>query len=74
MSYQLIIRNRATQDLRQLANYILVNGDANTATGFLDLAEATFGQLATIPGIGKVVKLVSSRMGEIRQWRKLRCI
>lgn len=69
MSYQLIIRNRATQDLRQLANYILVNGDANAATRFLELAEATFAQLATIPGIGKVVGLVSSRMGEIRQWR-----
>ena len=69
MSDRLIVKNRATQDLRQQANYILVNGNARTAEQFLELAEATFAQLATIPGMGKVVRLVSSRMGEIRQWR-----
>jgi toxin ParE1/3/4 len=69
MSYRLIIKNRATQDLRQQANYILVNGDSRAAERFLELAEVTFAQLATIPGMGKVVRLVSSRMGEIRQWR-----
>lgn len=69
MSYQLIVKNRATQDIRQQANYILVNGNARTAERFLQLAEATFVQLATIPGMGKIVRLVSSRMGEIRQWR-----
>ncbi|MDY7012401.1 MAG: type II toxin-antitoxin system RelE/ParE family toxin, partial [Cyanobacteriota bacterium] len=66
MSYQLIVKNRATQDIRQQANYILVNGNSRTAERFLELAEATFNQLATIPGMGKVVRLVSSRMGEIR--------
>ena len=69
MSYQLIVKNRATQDIRQQANYILVNGNARTAERFLELAEATFAQLATIPGMGKIVQLVSSGMGEIRQWR-----
>ena len=69
MSYQLIVKNRATQDIRQQANYILVNGNARTAQRFLELAEATFAQLATIPGMGKIVRLVSSGMGEIRQWR-----
>ncbi|MCW6048816.1 type II toxin-antitoxin system RelE/ParE family toxin [Lyngbya sp. CCAP 1446/10] len=69
MSYQLIVKNRATQDIRQQANYILVNGNARTAERFLQLAEATFAQLATIPGMGKIVRLVYSRMGEIRQWR-----
>ena len=69
MSYQLIVKNRATQDLRQQANYILVNGNAPAAERFLELAEATFAQLATIPGMGKIVGLVSSRMGQIRQWR-----
>lgn len=69
MSDRLIVKNRATQDLRQQANYILVNGNARAAERFLELAEATFAQLATIPGMGKVVRLVSSRMGEIRQWR-----
>lgn len=69
MSYHLSVRNRATQDLRQLANYILVNGDSHAALRFLELAEITFSQLATRPGMGKVVQLVPSRMGEIRQWR-----
>ena len=31
MTYQLIVKNRATQDIRQQANYILVNGNARTA-------------------------------------------
>ncbi|MCC3465388.1 MAG: type II toxin-antitoxin system RelE/ParE family toxin [Microcoleus sp. PH2017_06_SFM_O_A] len=69
MSDRLIVKNRATQDLRQQANYILVNGNARAAERFLELAEASFAQLATIPGMGKVVRLISSRMGEIRQWR-----
>jgi toxin ParE1/3/4 len=69
MSYQLIVRNKATQDLRQLANYILINGDSDTALRFFELAEITFAQLATTPSIGKVVQLVSSHIGEIRQWR-----
>jgi toxin ParE1/3/4 len=69
MSYRLIIRDRATQDLRQQANYILVNGSSHAAGQFLELAEVTFAQLATIPKMGKIVRLVSSKMGEIRQWR-----
>ena len=45
MSYRLIIRDRATQDLRQQANYILVNGNSHAAGQFLELAEVTFTQL-----------------------------
>jgi toxin ParE1/3/4 len=45
MSRKLIIRNRATQDLRQQANYILGNGSVVTAEQFLELAEATFTQV-----------------------------
>ncbi|GAB4205838.1 MAG: hypothetical protein Fur006_62330 [Coleofasciculaceae cyanobacterium] len=52
MSYRLIIRDRATQDLRQQANYILVNGNTHAAGQFLELAEVTFAQLATIPKMG----------------------
>ena len=69
MSYQLIVKNRATQDLRQQANYILVNGNSRTAERFLESTEATFAKLATTPGMGKVLRSISSRMGEIRQWR-----
>ncbi|MGC1394270.1 MAG: type II toxin-antitoxin system RelE/ParE family toxin [Coleofasciculaceae cyanobacterium] len=69
MNYELIIRNRATQDLRQQANYILINSNAAAAERFLELAEDTFAQLLRVPGIGKVVRLVSVRMGEVRQWR-----
>jgi toxin ParE1/3/4 len=60
MSYQLIVKHRATQDLRQQANYILVNGNVRAAERFLELAEATFAKLATVPGMGKIVRLVSS--------------
>jgi plasmid stabilization system protein ParE len=61
MSYRLIIRDseallltadRATQDLRQQANYILVNGNSHAAEQFLELVEVTFAQLATIPKMG----------------------
>jgi toxin ParE1/3/4 len=69
MSYRLIIKDKATQDLRQLANYILVNGNADVAVKFLDAAEQTFEQLLRTPGVGKVNQLVVSRLGEIRQWR-----
>jgi toxin ParE1/3/4 len=69
MNYRLIIRDRATQDLRQQANYVLVNGNADAAVKFLEAAEATFSQLVKSPSIGKVTQLVISQLGEIRQWR-----
>jgi toxin ParE1/3/4 len=69
MSRQLIIRNRATQDLRQQANYILSHGSVGAAEQFLELAEATFAQISIVPKIGKSVNFVSDRMGEVRQWR-----
>ncbi|MBW4671293.1 MAG: type II toxin-antitoxin system RelE/ParE family toxin [Cyanomargarita calcarea GSE-NOS-MK-12-04C] len=69
MNYRLIIKDRATQDLRQQANYILVNGNVDVAVKFLSAAEVAFAQLTKTPGIGKVTELVVSRFGEIRQWR-----
>jgi toxin ParE1/3/4 len=69
MNYRLNVRNRATQDLRQVANYILVNGNADAASRFLESVEATFTRLAATPGMGKVVRSISDRLGEIRQWR-----
>ncbi|BAY27453.1 hypothetical protein NIES2100_72770 [Calothrix sp. NIES-2100] len=69
MNYRLIVKDLATQDLRQLANYILVNGNADVAVKFLNAAEVTFEQLVKTPGMGKVTQLVVSRLGEIRQWR-----
>ncbi|WP_341531621.1 hypothetical protein WKK05_36740 (plasmid) [Nostoc sp. UHCC 0302] len=42
MKYRLIVKDRATQDLRYLANYILVNGNADVAGKFLTAAEVTF--------------------------------
>ncbi|MDF5727979.1 MAG: type II toxin-antitoxin system RelE/ParE family toxin [Rhizonema sp. PD38] len=62
MNYRLIVKDRATQDLRQQANYILVNGNA-------DAAEATFTQLAKTPSMGKVTQLAVLKLGEVRQWR-----
>jgi toxin ParE1/3/4 len=66
MNYRLVVKDKATQDLRQLANYILVNGNADVAVKFLNVAELTFEQLLKTPGIGKVNQLVVSRLGEIR--------
>ena len=67
MSYRLVVRHRATQDLRQQANYILVNGNADVAVKFLLAAEMTFAQLLTTPNMGKVTQLVISELSEIRQ-------
>ncbi|MBE9007721.1 type II toxin-antitoxin system RelE/ParE family toxin [Fortiea sp. LEGE XX443] len=69
MNYRLIVKDRATQDLRHLANYLLINRNADVAVKFLSAAEMTFAQLQKTPGIGKVTQLVVSRLGEIRQWR-----
>lgn len=69
MNYRLNVRNKATQDLRQAANYILVNGDSDSASRFLESIETTFKQLATTPGMGKKMRSLSPRLGEIRQWR-----
>jgi toxin ParE1/3/4 len=67
MTFRVIVRDRATQDLRQQANYILVMGNRDAAEKFLESAEYTFNQLATTPHIGKVVVL--PHMLTIRQWR-----
>jgi toxin ParE1/3/4 len=69
MSLRLNIRNRATQDLRLQANYILVHGSPAKASAFLESAAVTFEQLRQMPQIGRVSQLVVSRLGEIRQWR-----
>ncbi|MBD2472012.1 type II toxin-antitoxin system RelE/ParE family toxin [Nostoc sp. FACHB-145] len=69
MNYRLIVKDRATKDLRHLANYILVNGNTDVAIKFLNAAETTFAQLQKTPGMGKVTQLVVSSLGEIRQWR-----
>jgi toxin ParE1/3/4 len=58
MSRKLIIRNRATQDLRQQANYIFSNGSVGAAEHFLELAEATFAQILMVPRIGKSVNFL----------------
>ena len=69
MTFKLIVRDRATQDLRQQANYILANVTTAAAERYLEMAEKTFMQLLLTPGLGKVVGFVPDRMGEVRQWR-----
>ncbi len=68
MAFQVIVRNRATQDIRQQANYLLVNGNRELGEKFLEFVEYAFAQLAITPNMGKVV-LSLSDMGTIRQWR-----
>jgi toxin ParE1/3/4 len=53
MNYRLIVKDRATQDLRHLANYILVNANADVAVKFLNAAEVTFAQLGLDSWDGK---------------------
>ncbi|MTJ28487.1 type II toxin-antitoxin system RelE/ParE family toxin [Aphanizomenon sp. UHCC 0183] len=67
MAFQVIVRNRATQDIRQQANYILVNGNRESGEKFLEFVEYAFAQLAITPNMGKVVSSLSD-MGTIRQW------
>ena len=69
MAFQVIVRNRATQDIRQQANYILVNGNRESGEKFLEFVEYTFTQLAITPNMGRVVPLLLADMGTIRQWR-----
>jgi toxin ParE1/3/4 len=67
MAFHVIIRDRATQDLRQQANYILAIGNRDAAERFLESAEYAFNQLAIAPNIGKIVALPDIAM--IRRWR-----
>ncbi|PHM08007.1 type II toxin-antitoxin system RelE/ParE family toxin [Nostoc sp. 'Peltigera malacea cyanobiont' DB3992] len=57
MNYRLVVKDRATQDLRHLGNYILVNANADVAVKFLNAAEVMFAQLVKTPGMGKVTQL-----------------
>jgi toxin ParE1/3/4 len=67
MSHSVIVRDRATQDLRRLANYILANGNREVAERFLESAEYTFNQLALTPNMGRFLMLLD--LQTIRQWR-----
>lgn len=53
MNYRLVVKDRATQDLRHLANYILDNANADVAVKFLNAAEVTFAQLGLDSWDGK---------------------
>jgi toxin ParE1/3/4 len=66
MAFQVIVRDRATQDIRQQANYILAMGNRDAAERFLESAEYAFKQLSLTPNIGKIIKLPDIAM--IRQW------
>lgn len=55
MILSVIVRDRATQDLRLQANYILAKGDRKAAENFLECVELTFFQLSKTPKIGKKV-------------------
>jgi toxin ParE1/3/4 len=69
MAFSIIVRDRATQDIRRQANYILAMGNRDAAERFLEFAEYAFTQLSTTPNIGRIVPLLLSNMGTIRQWR-----
>ncbi|MFW9265344.1 type II toxin-antitoxin system RelE/ParE family toxin, partial [Nostoc sp. CALU 546] len=58
---------RKIYDIWQIIYWLIGNTDA--AVKFLNAAELTFAQLSKTPGMGKVTRLVESRLGKIRQWR-----
>lgn len=39
MAFQMIVRDRATQDIRRQANYILAMGNRDAAERFLEFAQ-----------------------------------
>jgi toxin ParE1/3/4 len=45
MAFPIIVRDRATQDIRRQANYILAMGNRDAAERFLEFAEYAFAQL-----------------------------
>jgi plasmid stabilization system protein ParE len=49
MNYRLVIKNRAEQDLRGQAEYLLRQGNRDAAIAFLAAAEMTLAQLAKMP-------------------------
>jgi toxin ParE1/3/4 len=69
MNYRLVIKNRAEQDLRGQAEYLLRQGNRDAAIAFLAAAEMTLAQLAKMPRLGRVSRWVSASLGEVRQWR-----
>ncbi|MCU0570929.1 MAG: type II toxin-antitoxin system RelE/ParE family toxin [Oculatellaceae cyanobacterium Prado106] len=64
MNYRLIIKNRAVQDLRAQAEYLIRERDADRAIAFLAAAETTFAQLAKMP------RLERYRVGSVQSWGK----
>jgi hypothetical protein len=61
MTRTIIIRNRATQDVRQQANYILVNGNTTAATYYLEMVELTFEKLISVPS--SLSEITNCRVG-----------
>ncbi len=65
-----IIRHElAISDLDGHAEYLRTQSSLETALRFLEAAEATFSDLAAMPGMGKVREVRNPRLSGLRQWR-----
>jgi toxin ParE1/3/4 len=66
-------RPQVIRDLIDIATYI-ANTNLDQSDRFLQSAEATFQNLAKMPGIGKLCQFNNSQLKNIRQARAVGCV
>jgi toxin ParE1/3/4 len=59
----------ADRDLDDQAAYLATEASLETALRFYDAASATFGKIASAPGIGKRWQSANPRLTDLRVWR-----
>jgi toxin ParE1/3/4 len=69
MSRQIIRHEQAKQDIIEAAYYIAEHGSLDASDRFLEAAEDTFRQLATMPGMGLMREVRNPVLAGMRQWR-----
>ncbi len=66
---RLIIKPRATEDLREQFDYYEEQASLETALRFLDAAQASFEDLLRMPGSGVRRETGNLALQNLRQWR-----
>jgi toxin ParE1/3/4 len=59
----------ADRDLDDQASFLATEANLDTALRFYDAASTTFGNIATMPGIGERWQSINPRLAELRVWR-----
>lgn len=65
MAAQILRRQKAAEDVEQIANY-LANDSVDAAIRFLENAESTLNYLAAFPGAGSRFNSTHPRLGNLR--------